>query len=353
MYPRKGINIYNDTLFRALILFKKIRKTNGSHKTRTSFSLMALLVLAAATISIAPYSIEATIIPDLCSTYKVLCEEEPPGEETPPPTGGGGGEEPPGEETPPPTGGGGGEANFRAMFLTYIDGDAQRNLYNQELDSRDLIVMHLGQNQAPPTSDLNDLDGITSVPDTRKGLEFFTLAEIKKYAPLVAQRGWGFISYDLEGISPDAEEADPVAAAKRAKQYADSAGIQLMVAPSQKIVSSHAAKIAPYVDRFHMQSQAHQDNDSTCTNMRDWINSRMASIESAKSSLSGEITAQITLTNNDAPGKTIYQTVEDCMDRPLTEGGGRADGLSIWLGNPQFKDGTYKQLLEHFESGYS
>ena len=154
MYPKTGTYIYNDTLFRALILFKKIRKTNGSHKTRTSFFLMALLVLAAATISIAPYNIEATLISDLCSTYKVLCEEEPPG-----------------EETPPPTGGGGGEANFRAMFLTYIDGDAQRNLYNQELDSRDLIVMHLGLNQAPLTSDLNDLDGITSVPDTRKGLE--------------------------------------------------------------------------------------------------------------------------------------------------------------------------------------
>ena len=219
-----GINIYNDTLFRALILFKKIRKTNGSHKTRTSFSLMALLVLAAATISIAPYSIEATIIPDLCSTYKVLCEEEePPGEETPPPTGGGGG---------------GGEADFRAIFLPYIDGDAQRSLYNQELDSSDLIVMHLGQNQAPPTSALEDLDAITSVPDTRKGLEFFSLPEIKKYASLVAQRGWGFISYDLEGISPDSEEADPVKAVKQAKAYAAAAGIQLMVAPSQKIVTS-------------------------------------------------------------------------------------------------------------------
>ena len=72
-------------------------------------------------------------------------------------------------------GGGGGEADFRAIFLPYIDGDAQRSLYNQELNSNDLIVMHLGLNQAPPTSDLDDLDAITSVPDTRKGLEFFSL----------------------------------------------------------------------------------------------------------------------------------------------------------------------------------
>ena len=74
------------------------------------------------------------------------------------------------------------------------------------------------------------------VPDSRKGLEFFSLAEIKKYAPLVAQRDWGIISYDLEGISPNAEEADPVKAVRQAKSYASDAGIQLMVAPSQKIV---------------------------------------------------------------------------------------------------------------------
>ena len=304
---------------------------------------MAVLVLAAATFSITPYNTEATLLSGFCETYGVLCDEE-----TPPPTGGGGG-----GETPPTGGGGGGEADFRAIFLPYIDEAAQRNLYNQELDSSDLIVMHLGRNQAPPTSHLNALDAITSVPDSRKGLEFFSLQEIKKYAPLVAQRGWGFISYDLEGISPDAEKADPVAAVRTAKQYADSAGIDLMVAPSQSIVSSHAGKIAPYVDRFHMQSQGHQDNDSTCTSMRDWINNRIASIESAKSSLAGEITAQLTLTRLEAPGKTIYQTVKDCIDRPLTEGGGRADGLSIWLGNPDFKDGTYKRLLEHFESRYS
>jgi hypothetical protein len=246
-----------------------------------------------------------------------------------------------------------GAAQFRAIFLTYIDGAAQRNLYNQELDSRDLMVMHLGLNQAPLTSALDNLDAITSVPDTRKGLEFFSLPEIKKYAPLVAQRGWGFISYDLEGVSPDSEEADPVKAVKQAKVYAAAAGIRLMVAPSQKIVSSYGARIAPYVDRFHMQSQAHQDDDSTCTNMRNWINTRIRSIETAKPSLAGEITAQLTLTNNAAPGKTIYQTVKDCIDKPLTEGSGKADGLSFWFGTAQFNDGTYKQLLHYYENRYS
>ena len=298
--------------------------------------LMIILAVSASTIGTVPRNTEATLLSDYCERFGILCNVE-----TPPPP-------------PPPTTGGGGTASFRAMFLTYIDHNAQRDLYNRKLDSGgDLVVMHLGLNEAPSTTDLNAMDQITSVPDARKGLEFFSLTEIKKYASLVAQRGWGFISYDLEGISPDAEEADPVKAVRQAKSYASAAGIQLMVAPSQKIVSSHGSAFAQYVDRFHIQSQIHQDNDSTCTFMRDWINSRIASIEKAKPSLAGEITAQITMTNYAASGKTIYQTAEDCIDRPLTEGGGNADGMSIWFGRPQFDDGTYSKLLTYYENNYS
>jgi hypothetical protein len=78
---------------------------------------------------------------------------------------------------------------------------------------------------------------------------------------------------------------------------------------------------------------ADQDDDSTCTNMHNWINTCIASIETAKSSLAGEITTQLTLTSHAAPGKTIYQTVKACIDKPLTEGSGKADGLSIWFGS--------------------
>ena len=317
-------------------LGNKPQKTNYFHMVATAIFSMIVLAVSAGTIGMAPRNVEATVLSDYCERFGILCEPATP----------------PSEETPPSEGEGG-SAEFRAIFLTYIDHNAQKNLYNSKLDSGDLIVMHLGLNEAPSSTDLNAMDQITSVPNSRKGLEFFSLAEIKKYAPLVAQRGWGFISYDLEGISPNAEEADPVKAVRTAKQYATNAGIKLMVAPSQKIVSSHGAQFAQYVDRFHMQSQAHQDNDSSCTFMRDWINSRIASIERAKPSLAGEITAQVTMTNHPAPGKTIYQTVEDCFDRPLTEGGGNADGMSIWFGSQQFNDGTYSRLLTYYENNYS
>jgi hypothetical protein len=326
-----------------------------------SFFLAALLMLAVATASWGPTSSQAQLSSDACERFGIICQgQTPPADETTTTTT----TTPPADETtttttttPPAeetlTTATVGGAAFRAIFLTYVDTNAQRNLYNQELDSSDLIVMHLGLNQVPPTSALNNLDAITSVPDSGKGLEFFSLPEIKKYAPLVAQRGWGFISYDLEGVSPDSEEADPVTAVKKAKQYADAANVDLMIAPSQRIARLYAAGLAPYVDRFHLQSQSLQDNDASCTIMRDWINTRVTSIEKVKPSLAGEITSQVTLTNNAASGKTIYQTAKDCIDKPLTEGTGKADGLSMWFGGTQFKDGTYSQLMKYFEGKYS
>jgi len=359
------IRIYSNTTIGSLTFGKKIEKMKIRVKSAMPFFLTAVLVLAVATVSWGPSSSQAQLSSDTCERFGILCkaqtdqpsstasEEETPSSEEETSTNTPQTEQPSSSEEETITAATVGGADFRAIFLTYVDGTALRNLYNQELDSNDLIVMHLGLNQAPPTTALNNLDAITSVPDSRKGLEFFSLPEIKKYAPMVAQRGWGFISYDLEGVSPDSEEADPVTAVKKAKQYADEANVDLMIAPSQRIARLYAAGMAPYVDRFHLQSQSLQDNDATCTAMRDWINTRIASIEKAKPSLADEITSQVTLTNNAASGKTIYQTVKDCMDKPLTEGDGKADGLSIWFGGTQFKDGTYSQLLKYFEGKYS
>ena len=120
--------------------------------------------------------------------------------------------------------------------------------------------------------------------DARKGLEFFSLTEIKKYTSLVAQRGWGFISYDLEGISPDAEEADPVKAVRQLSHTLQWSRYPVDGCTFSKDCIVSWSSVAQYVDRFHIQSQIHQDNDSTCTFMRDWVNSRIASIEKAKPS---------------------------------------------------------------------
>ena len=181
-----------------MTLRKKMQEIIGYGKTEASILFMAALLLAVPILSMSLRNTEAQRLSDICEDFRILCEEESSPTEEPATTAGG-------------------TADFRAIFLTYVNTDAQRNLYNKELDSGDLVVMHLGLNQAPPTSAIDDLDDITSVPDTHKGLEFFSLPEIKKYAPLVAQRGLGFISYDLEGISPNSEEANPAGSSEDSK----------------------------------------------------------------------------------------------------------------------------------------
>lgn len=241
----------------------------------------------------------------------------------------------------------------RMVWLTTRTSAAQETMSNNDLDSGDMIVYHFGLNADPTTAQLTDLNDVTSVPDNRKGLEFFSLAELEEHAPTVAAQGFGFISYDLESVSPDAEEADPVGSVIAAKEIADNNGIDLMVAPSHAITTTYSDDIAPYVDRYHLQSQPKQDDDTTCDIMLNWINQEITDIEGANSALAGEITAQVTITGNAASGKTAYETAEDCIDRSIVTGDGHADGVTIFWNAATFDDGSYETLLQYFETNYS
>jgi hypothetical protein len=212
--------------------------------------------------------------------------------------------------------------------------------------------VHYPQGGDPTSEQINALKGVTTVPNSRKALEFFSLAEIKEHAPTVKKAGFGFIAYDLEPISPGADVADPVKAVKTAKQYATAAGVKLMVVPSQKIVTEYGVQFAPYVDWLAMQSQIHQDNDSTCTYMKNWINDRITAIERANSNLAGKITAQVTLTQYSAPGKTVYQTAQGCLDA-VSGGKSKVDGMAFWWNPNEWNNDQVASLTSYYERKYS
>jgi hypothetical protein len=239
----------------------------------------------------------------------------------------------------------------RMVWLTTRSSSAQETFANANLDSGDLIVYHFGAGRDPTSSELQDLNDVTSVPDGRKGLEFFSLAEIQEHAPTVAAQGFGFISYDLEsGASPSAEVSDPIGSFQAAKAAADAAGIDLMAAPSHAISTNNADDIADLVDRYHLQSQPKQDDDTTCAIMDSWVDARVADIEGANSELAGEITYQVTLTGNAASGKTAYETAEDCIDRVSP---GSEDGVTIFWNGATWDSGQFEQLTDYFEANYS
>jgi hypothetical protein len=337
--------------------------TTNPKKERNSASVLtgvlfiaALMIGAVATFVMTTGAIsvtktaEATSLLDLCKTYGISCpdleldpEPEPPAEEPP-------AEEPPAEE-PPTTS----EPSYtRMIWTTTRSVTAQRDLANDVLGGggQDTVVFHYGSGQDPTQAQINALKGVTRVSDDKKGMEFFSLAEIGEHAPTVKANGFGFISYDLEaGASPDREVANPLESVRQAKIIADENGIGLQVAPSNAISSGqYADDIAIRAGRYHLQSQPKQDDNTTCQIMKDWVDSRVRLFEGAKSGLEGKITFQVTLTSKPAPGKTIYETAKDCIDKAIP---GDVDGVSIWYGGAQFDDGTYKRLLKYVEDTYS
>jgi hypothetical protein len=241
--------------------------------------------------------------------------------------------------------------NTRMTWRTVIDEDELEALANSVLDSGDLIIFNLGRD--PTAAELQALDDVRTVPDSRKGLQFFSLAMIREHAPAIRAQGLGIVSYDLEAsYSPDSEVSNPTAAFREARRIADQHGLQLAATPSRVIAQgSHGDDIAKLVHRFHLQAQALQDNDSTCTTLRNWVADTVAFLERHNPNLQGRITYQVSLTDHAASGKTIYQTAIDCIRRTSSSTG--VDGAGSWWGTTEYNNGQYERLLRYHESNFS
>ncbi len=240
----------------------------------------------------------------------------------------------------------------RMIWTTTRSTAAQRDLANSiGLDSGDQIVFHYGAGRDPTSTQINHLKAVTSVPDENKGFEFFSLAEIQEHAQTVADAGFGFIAYDLEGVSPASDRADVVASFQAAKAAADAAGIDLQAVPSNAITrGQYADDIAKLVDLYHYQSQPRQDDDRQCRTMRDSVVNRVNFLEDANPELEGKISYQVTLSGNAASGKTVFQTARDCIRATSPTA---VDGNSIWWNSASFDNGDYRRLLRYHENNFS
>lgn len=241
----------------------------------------------------------------------------------------------------------------RMTWRTVIDEAELQDLTNSVLDSGDLLIFNYGSGRDPTTAELQAMDAVRTVLDSRKGLQFFSLADIREHASKIKAYGFGIVSYDLEkGYSPEAEVNNPTTAFSEARKIANQYGLMLAATPSRVIASGpHADDIAKLVHRFHLQAQALQDNDSNCDSLRNWVADRVTFLERHNPNLQGRITYQVSLTDHAAPGKTIYQTAQDCIRR--TSSSTNVDGAASWWGTDQFNNGQYERLLRYHESNFS
>jgi hypothetical protein len=228
-----------------------------------------------------------------------------------------------------------------------------RDFAKSVLDGSDYVILHYGSGQTPQKYQIDALKGVTAVGNARKGFEFFSLNELRKHAPAVKANGFGLISYDLEkGASPDSEVNNPVGSMQEAGTIARSNGLSLHVAPSHALSNGqYADDIAKLTNRYHLQSQVIQDDDTTCGKMDSWVTGRVKYLEGVKPILEGKITAQVSLNPSlAAEGKTVFQTAKACIDRVANDD---VDGLTIWWTSASWDDETYHDLVRYYEDNYS
>lgn len=218
-----------------------------------------------------------------------------------------------------------------ATALQYVDISKQYDTYNPYLDSSvDRVRIHVGLDESI-TSEQHNL--VNSLSHVEKGAEFFSLAEIKSFAPKAKALGFTYLDYDLEpgkAHSPREDLADPVESVKEAAEAAHAAGLLFNVSPSKALTTQYGEQFAKYVDMYHIQAQSLQEDPSSYLS---FVKATASKLRNANPDLKS-ITVQLSTTRGAAPGLTLEETFEKNWNnvKPYV------DGISIWFSDSTIDD---------------
>jgi hypothetical protein len=119
---------------------------------------------------------------------------------------------------------------------------------------------------------LTESDYVFAKPDDRnfkhildlpgkKGVEYFSLDEIKKNTALLKTKGATFISYDLErAYSPSNDMADPINSITAASKIVHQNGMEFVIAPGPRLTDRYGSSFAPYAEIYIIQAMMYQRN---------------------------------------------------------------------------------------------
>ena len=305
------------------------RDKHSRTSVATGIFLATLLTLSIAALSMPPSNSQAQL--NFCQLYGVLCPTTPPPPPPPPPS-----EEPPAEQPPAEEPSTTSHKFFLALFLQYVNRDAQTNIYRPNMDSGDftrLRVQNGDQLKSDYVTAAKNLPGPAAVA-------FMSSQEIVENAKRVKDLGFTAIEFNLEsGLSPSADNNNVVAAMKKAADAAHAQGLKFRATPSRSYTTQYGAQIAPYADYYHIQAQALQDNGITA--YRDYVRTQVAKLEKANPDLI--ISVQVSTQQGNAPGLSKLETMKQCVDSVMD----RVDGASVWFG------GDDLNLLKSFVQWYN
>jgi hypothetical protein len=225
---------------------------------------------------------------------------------------------------------------FLALFLQYVNRDAQVNIYGPNMSSEDFTRLRV-QNGDQLKSDY--ITAARNLPGP-SGVAFMSSQEIVENAKRIKDLGFTTIEFNLEsGLSPSSDNNNVVGAMKKAADAAHAQGLKFRATPSRAYTTQYGAQIAPFSDYYHIQAQALQDNGITA--YRDYVRTQVAKLEKANPNML--ISVQVSTQQGNAPGLSKLDTLKQCVDSVMD----RVDGVSVWFG------GDDLSLLRSFVQWYN
>jgi hypothetical protein len=227
-----------------------------------------------------------------------------------------------------------------ALFLQYASRDGQTNIYGPNMDSGDftrLRVQNGDQLKSDYVTAAKNLPGPAAVA-------FMSSQEIVENAERVKNLGFDAIEFNLEsGLSPSSDTNNVVAAMRRAADAAHEQGLEFRATPSRSYTTQYGSQIAPYVDYYHIQAQALQDNGIKAYS--DYVHAQVAKLKQANPDLL--ISVQVSTQQDNAPGLSLLETLKQCVDSVMDV----ADGASVWFGNDDLS--ILRSFVEWYDDKWS
>jgi hypothetical protein len=222
-------------------------------------------------------------------------------------------------------------------------------------ESSDKLIMHMGNpSQAAFDNAVNAMKGVTGISAANKGFEFIDADDAIAWADNIAAEGFDILAYNLEDNRPNQadEWATPVTSHDRVRDAAVANGLKFWAAPAKSLLESGSAwdDIVGMAWWVHYQSQAYQDDDTTCAIMDSKVANMVTKIEGFQAAQEGEISYQVTTSQDPAPGKTIRQTVTACMNRIS---GDDVDGVMVWSNQASLDNGDLEAAWAYHEAHFS
>ena len=210
---------------------------------------------------------------------------------------------------------------FLALFLQYVNKDAQVSIYGPNMSSEDFTRLRV-QNGDTLKSDY--VTAARNLPGPA-GVAFTSSQEIVENAKRVRDLGFNNIEFNLEsGLSPSWDSNNVVAAMKKAADATHAQGLKFRATPSKSYTTQYGSQIAPFANYYHIQAQSLQDNGIKAYS--DYVHAQVAKLKKANPNLL--ISVQVSTQQSNAPGLSKLDTLKRCTDSVMDV----ADGMSVWFG---------------------